>query len=103
MNNRYSVMAPSEQSDENGSLYLDVLTLPLDNLKLTVEAKQYQMTQVDIDRFDLTVSIEYGASVYDDLVLWYNGIESIHAVVPGDILLFPDKVDLDSFIMRNRV
>jgi hypothetical protein len=102
MISRYDAMAPSLQSDVNGSFYPDILSFPLDDLKLTVAAKKYRMTRMDVDRFDITVATEYGAAVYDDVVLWYNGIESIHDVSPGDILLFPDKVDLDAFMIRNR-
>ena len=102
MNSRYSVMTASAQADVSGSPYPDPLTFPIDDLKITVEPKQYQVTQADLDRFDIVVATEYGSAQYDDIVLWFNKISDVHAVSPGDILLFPDRGDLDSFVSRNR-
>jgi hypothetical protein len=103
MKTRYDVTPVSDQSNVSGNLYPDVIMMPLDDLTITVTPKPYIMTQKDIDRFDCTVNIEYGSPQYDDLVLLFNGIGSIHAITVGQQLLFPDKSDLDTFLLRNMV
>ncbi len=103
MISRYDVTPLSSQTDSAGNFYPDVMQFSMSNIPKTLEPKQYIMRAKDIDRFDITVAIEYGDAMYDDLVLLYNGIGNIHDVTPGQILFFPDKADLDSFIIKNRV
>lgn len=103
MISRYNVIPAASQTDSAGNNYPDIMLFPWKSLNITVPPKLYQMRQNDIDRFDVTCYIEYQTWAYDDLVLWFNGIEDIHSIVPGQILKFPDKGDLDKFISANKV
>lgn len=102
MISRYDTIPAAKQTDASGNSYPDIMLFPWKNMKVTASPKLYAMTQSDIDRFDITCHTEYGVWAYDDLVLWFNGIEDLHAVIPGQILKFPDKTDLDRFLASNR-
>ena len=100
---RYLTMPASPQVDANGDFYPDPFLMNSRDLTAVSEPKPYRMTQSDLDRFDITCATEYGDPNYDDLVLIFNSIETIHDVIIGQILLFPVKADLDAWIARNRV
>jgi hypothetical protein len=87
---------------DQGQFYPDICRLPIDNFSFNKTVKQYRLRQSDIDRFDLTVQVEYGTSEYDDLVLWLNNVENIHDLVPGQVINFPDLSDLQSFLRLYR-
>lgn len=103
MISRYNLMPASAQHDTLGNAYPDVMLFTLASLPKTVEPKPYMLKAEDIDRFDRLVAVEYGVAAYDDLVLYYNGIGNVHDLVPGQIILFPDKDDLEAFIAKSRI
>lgn len=103
MKSRYAVMKKSEQKTSKGYHYPDVLTFPIKKFVFKDEVKEVELTQEYIEKFYLLCFREYRVNHYDDIILWLNGIDSIHNVEIGKKIYLPSKKDLERFLIRNRV
>jgi hypothetical protein len=91
---RYQVL-----KEENG--YPDILSVSF-NVKLTKQPVKYRLSDKEVSRFDLFIGGYYGSFDYLDLILFVNDVEYIHDLKIGDVLILPDKSDLDKFSFENR-
>lgn len=101
MRNRYNLMTTT--TDNDGKTYPDCLSLPLDKFRYRKNPSSVRITQVDIDRFDLFIFGKYASLDYIDVILWLNNVGSIRELEAGAWLTLPDKSDLDTFHVKNRV
>ena len=97
---RYTVMKPSKQVNTNGEAFPDVCSMPLDRFDWFGIPRKHYVTERDIDRIDMLMYEEYGYANYDDVILMKNGIGSVHLLEPGDLLLLPQKNDIENFMAR---
>ncbi len=103
MKTRYDVMERSEQKTVDGLSYPDVLTFPMKKFIFQDEVREVEITQEYKERFYLLCYQEYRTNHYDDIVLWLNGIATIHDVEIGRKVYLPSRKDLDRFLIKNRV
>lgn len=103
MKTRYDAMKRGTVKNEKGLYYPDVLTFPKDKLVRNYPTKTKEITQQMKDRFYLACNKQYGRSEYDDIVLWLNGIESVHEVSIGTEIEFPDMRDINRFFSKYTV
>jgi len=90
-------------TDYDGQTYPDCLSLPLQKFRYQKNPSSTRLTQVDIDRFDIYIFNQYNSMNYMDIILWLNNIGSLRELVPGMWITLPDKSDLDTFYIKNRV
>lgn len=103
MRSRYDVIKESHMTNDRGEKYPDVLSFPIRKIKYNDPLKTVVITQRYKERFYLLCHEAYGTSQYDDLVLWLNGVSSVHILVPGETILLPSKRDLDKFLIEHKV
>lgn len=102
MANKYDLMDDSTYyQDEFGNYYSDPLSFPIKDFEETSEPEEVILSQVDIDRFDLFIYRKYGNVTYENFILWYNNIEYISRLEPGDTVLLPLSTDIENFFRRN--
>lgn len=101
MRSRYRLMQYSEQRDNKDRFYPDPMTLPTHEFRFDEAPKEYVLSQVDIDRFDLLMAREYGTTDLDDIVLFVNRIGHIKKKEPGDTILLPTRGNLERFYSGN--
>jgi hypothetical protein len=89
-------------ADNDGTVYPDCLSVPLNAFRARKNASLVRLTQVDIDRFDLFMDKKYRSLDYIDIILWLNNIGSMRELVPGEYISLPAKSDLDTFFIKNR-
>jgi len=89
--------------DSSGVYYPDIFTFPIQNFEASEKPQSYYLTDNDISRFDVLMSTYYGASYYDNFVLWINNIGHIADVAVGTKILLPSKNDINTFIADNAV
>jgi len=103
MKSRYDFMRPT-QDEENktrkGVPYADIMSFSIEEFNFSTQPERYSLFRRDVERFDLLMFRKYGAAVYDDIILWLNNIPSRHFLQPGQVLVLPDRVDLDRFFSR---
>lgn len=98
---KYLVMQESvEYSDEFGNTYPNVFSFPIRNFAYSETPTQYNLTEIDIQRFDLLVYSFYNTSIYDDIVLWLNNINHISDTPIGTTIYLPTKNDIDAFYRK---
>jgi hypothetical protein len=90
-------------TDNDGTVYPDCLSVPLNQFRYKKNASAVRLTQVDIDRFDLFIFGKYNTCDYIDLILWLNNIGSVRELTAGMTIKLPAKSDLDSFYIKYRV
>lgn len=103
MKTRYDFMQPAQHPDNRtrkGIRYADVCSFRIEDFEYTRQPEEYELFRRDIERFDLLMFRKYGVAGYDDIILWLNNIPSIHFLNAGDVLLLPDRKDLDRFMTR---
>ena len=98
---RYLTMKASFQTDAQGKAYPDVVSNPINTLELQDIPEQHIIQKQDIMRVDLLMYRKYRYAYYDDVILDFNKIGSIHLLEPGDIILLPSKRDLDNYFAKN--
>jgi hypothetical protein len=103
MKSRYIAMKESHMTNDKGDKYPDVLSFPIKEFVFNDPLKEVTITQRYKERFYLLCYESYGSSEYDDIVLWMNGISSVHILTPGETILLPSKRDLDRFLIKNKV
>jgi len=103
MKSRYITMKESSETNSKGEKYPDVLTFPIEKFKFNDPLKEVMITQTYKERFYLLCHEAYGSSQYDDIVLWLNGISSVHILTPGETIFLPSKRDLDKFLINNKI
>lgn len=103
MKSRYVVMKESKVTNNKGENYPDIVSFPIKNFKFNDPLKEVMITQTYKERFYLLCYEAYGTTEYDDIILWLNGISTIHNVVPGETILLPSKRDLKKFLIENRI
>jgi hypothetical protein len=89
-------------TDNDGTVYPDCLSVPLNAFRAQKNFSLARLTQVDIDRFDLFMDKKYHSIDYIDLILWLNNISSLRELTAGDYISLPAKSDLDTFFIKNR-
>ncbi len=92
----------SIKNDIYDTYYKDCLTINFDNVGIIFSPSQYELTSVDIDRFDILIYKVYGNIKYMDIILELNNIEHRASLSPGDIILLPAKAEIDKFIQMRR-
>lgn len=90
-------------TDNDGQTYPDCLSVPLNKFRYQKNPSSVRLTQVDIDRFDLFINAKYTSLNYIDIILWLNNIGSVRELEAGTWLTLPDKSDLDTFYIKNRI
>jgi hypothetical protein len=90
-------------ADNDGTVYPDCLSVPLDAFRPQKNASLVRLSQVDIDRFDLFIYKKYHSLDYIDIVLWLNNIGSMRELEAGMYISLQAKNDLDTFYIKNRV
>lgn len=103
MRSRYMVISSSHQTNEKGERYPDVLSFPMRRFVFRDEVESVEIDQRLKQRFYLLCFEKYGTVEFDDIVLWLNGIDSIHNVKLGTTIYLPSKRDIEKFIMKNKV
>lgn len=103
MRSRYDVIKPSEQTNEKGQKYPDILTFPMTSFVFNDAVDKVEVTQVIKERFYLACYEKYGVTFYDDIILWINGVDTVYNLEVGGILYFPSKKDIDRFLIKHRV
>jgi hypothetical protein len=103
MKSRYIAMKESVVTNDKGEKYPDILTFPIKKFKFNDPLKEVIITQKYKERFYLLCYEEYGLVEYDDIILWLNGISSVHILMPGETILLPSKRDLDRFLIQNKI
>jgi len=98
---RYTVIRPSKQVNSNGEPFPDVCTLPMHRFDVFGIPRKHVVTERDISRIDMLMYDEYGYANYDDIVLMYNGVGSVHQLEPGDTILLPPKKDIERFFAKH--
>jgi hypothetical protein len=89
-------------TDNDGTVYPDCLSIPLNAFRPGKNASLVRLTQVDIDRFDIFIDKKYRSLDYIDIILWLNNIGSLRELIAGDYINLPAKSDLDTFFIDNR-
>jgi hypothetical protein len=89
-------------TDNDGTVYPDCLSVPLNAFRAQKNSSLVRLTQVDIDRFDLFMDKKYNCLDYIDIILWLNNIGSIRELSAGEYIGLPAKSDLDTFFIKNR-
>jgi hypothetical protein len=97
----YNLIKSSNQTDSYGNNYPDFLTLPLNKFVYKYTPTQVIITQNNINRFDLFIYSYYGTVDYQDIILFLNGINSIHSLIAGQTLNLPNIIDLTNFYVKN--
>ncbi|MGL5913586.1 MAG: hypothetical protein ACRCZB_05420 [Bacteroidales bacterium] len=100
MINRYDFMKAQEQED--GTIYPDCLSLPLDKFLSTETAQQLIVKQEHYYRPDLMFSELLGNNNMEDIILWLNMIPSRRSMTPSTVLSVPSNRDLNTFYIKNR-
>jgi len=90
-------------ADNDGTVYPDCLSLPLNAFRPQKNGSLVRLTQVDIDRFDLFMDKQYRSLNYMDVILWLNNVGSVQELAAGDYITLPEKSDLDTFYIKYRV
>jgi hypothetical protein len=90
-------------ADNDGTIYPDCLSIPLNAFRAQKNFSLIRLTQVDIDRFDLFMDKKYHSLDYIDIILWLNNISSLRELTAGDYIGLPAKSDLDTFFIKNRM
>lgn len=103
MKSRYDVMTASIEQNTRGLYYPDVLTFDMNKFTYNYALKEVIVTQRYKDRFYLACFSLYQTCDYDDIVLWLNNKESVHSLVIGETIYFPDIRDIESFMIDNKV
>lgn len=103
MKSRYLAMKESKVTNKKGENYPDVLSFSTKNFKFNDPLKEVMITQAYKERFYLICFDAYGITDYDDIILWMNGVSTIHIIKPGETILLPSKKDLKRFIIENKV
>jgi len=103
MKSRYDVMTKSKEQNSRGLFYPDVLSFNLDSFIYNFSLREITITQRYKERFYLACFLAYNVCEFDDIVLWLNNKESVHNLIIGEILYFPDKRDIESFLIDNKV
>ena len=103
MKTRYAVIQKSNQKNEKGWYYPDILTLPIKRFVFKDEVKEIEITQKYKERFYLVCYEEYRVTHYDDIVLWLNGITTVRDLEIGRKIYLPSKKDIERFLIKNRV
>lgn len=103
MRSRYDVITKGQFKNKNGNEYPDILSFPIKKFFINYPMKEVLVTQRMKDRFYLICYENYGSSEFDDLVLWKNGIASVHDLNIGDTVYLPDKRDIEKFLIDNKV
>ena len=72
-------MTPSDSVfDNEGNAYPDLATFQLDSFVSNTKPVDYQLTQLDCERFFDLIYKFYGSfEYYDDIILWLNDINYI--------------------------
>lgn len=99
---RYEVMEPSHVTTPLGYRYPDVLSFPMRKFKMIDDPIEVEVTQMTKERFYMECYKLYGVPYYDDIVLWVNGVSTVHSLELGDKLYFPSKKDIDRFLVKHR-
>jgi hypothetical protein len=100
MRNRYDLM--DSMTDDDGTVYPDCLSIPIEKFRYRVNGQAVRLSQVDIDRFDIFIYNTYKSLHYIDIILWLNNIGSIRELEAGVSLSLPAKSDLDAFYIKYR-
>jgi len=103
MKSRYDIMTESKEINNRGLNYPDVLTFNIKDFVYNYATKKITITERYKDRFYLACFLSYSVSIFDDIVLWLNNKGSIHDLVIGESLYFPDKRDIETFLINNRM
>ena len=98
---KYDLMNFSEEVDELGNQYPDIMTYPLNRFRPIYSQYERLMPKTDIDRFDLFTYYFYNTANLDDFLLWYNDNPTINLVEIGDTLNVPDRRDVEKFYLDN--
>ena len=100
---RYNTIPPSKVVTDTASQpYPDPLLFPINDFVISERGQEYNVTQGDIDRWDLLINTIYGTSDYDDIVLWLNNKGAPYELTPGEIIILPLKADIERFYTRFR-
>jgi hypothetical protein len=89
-------------TDNDGTVYPDCLSAPLNAFRAQKNFSLVRLTQVDIDRFDLFMDRKFRSLDYIDIILWLNNTGSVRELAAGDYINLPAKSDLDTFFIKNR-
>lgn len=102
MNSRYNFMKEGTVRDSvSGSLYPDPLSLNyLEFNMVTAPPVVDRMDDAKIMYFWLEVSKYYGNSEWDDVVLTLNGVPHRNLLSHGDMIGFPDIMDIKNSLTR---
>ena len=103
MKSRYDLMQVSEQKDETGLNYPDVLTLPLDQLEFKSPLTRVKINQSYRNRFYMLCYDYWGICYYDDILLYMNGVSSEDILQINEEILVPSKADMDSYYSTHLV
>ncbi len=102
MKTRYQTISKSNQINQKGEYYPDILSFQIKRIILNENIQEVEVNQRYKERFSLLCYDYYGTNYYDDLILWINGIDTVHNLEIGRIIYVPDKRDLDKFLIKNR-
>jgi hypothetical protein len=103
MASRYDLMKDSVVLGTDGTYYKDPLVFSEKDIDLDNDPVEYELTRTDIERFDLFIAKTYGGyNYYKDIVLQHNNKSYQWDYDNEDVILIPEKVDLDRFLRRNR-
>lgn len=101
--NKYDVMKLSNTSDGEKGFYYDPLSLPLDSFRVNRNPVKKELRDIDKSRFDLLMFRAYGSVSFDGILLMLNNVGYLNDIEVGDFLYYPDKADIDSFFLNNRL
>lgn len=95
--NRYQIMNNSDQKDNDGNAYKDVMTHPINSFVETEIPLEIILTETDLKRFDLFLYKYYQSVDYDDFILWYNNVIDFYDLIAGDHIKLPSLNDIEDF------
>lgn len=103
MRSRYDVIQESDQKNLMGEYYPDVLTFPQNRFIYNYPVKEVIISQQLKDRFYLLSYTQYGIVEYDDIILWLNKKGSVYELEIGEMIIVPDRRDIETFLVENRI
>lgn len=97
----FDLMNFSTEVNDKQQNFPDVLSTGWIDFETSLPLSEYYIEDQDIDHFDKLCYNIYGVPYYDDIILWFNHTYR-HDLVPGQVIYFPNIVDINNYYNKNK-